>query len=92
MSGVSSNKPYNIAKRVIWEAYQQVRTNRGAAAIDDETIADFERNLPKNLYKLWNRMSSGSYLVGDGPVQFGLWRGFNRSMHTITDWLICGFC
>lgn len=61
MSGVSSNKPYNIAKRVIWEAYQQVRTNRGAAGIDDETIADFERNLPKNLYKLWNRMSSGSY-------------------------------
>ena len=46
---------------MIWEAYQQVRTNRGAAGIDDETIADFERNLPKNLYKLWNRMSSGSY-------------------------------
>ncbi|WP_231373916.1 group II intron reverse transcriptase/maturase [Thioalkalivibrio sp. ALE11] len=56
-----STKPYGIAKRVVWEAYQQVKANRGAAGIDDETIADFERDLPKNLYKLWNRMSSGSY-------------------------------
>ena len=61
MSGVSSAKPYDIAKRTVWDAYQQVRANRGAAGIDDETIADFERDLSKNLYKLWNRMSSGSY-------------------------------
>jgi len=61
MNGVSSAKPYDIAKRTVWEAYQQVRANRGAAGIDDETIADFERDLSKNLYKLWNRMSSGSY-------------------------------
>ena len=45
----------------MWEAYQLVRANRGAAGIDDETIAMFEQNLSKNLYKLWNRMSSGSY-------------------------------
>jgi group II intron reverse transcriptase/maturase len=45
----------------VWEAYQQVKANRGAAGIDDETIATFEQNLSKNLYKLWNRMSSGSY-------------------------------
>lgn len=56
-----SAKPYSIAKRTVWEAYQHVRANRGAAGIDDETIADFEQNLSKNLYKLWNRMSSGSY-------------------------------
>jgi len=62
MSGVSSAKPYDIAKRTVWDAYQQVRANRGAAGIDDETIADFERDLSKNLYKLWNRMSSGSYV------------------------------
>ena len=57
----TSAKPYVIAKRAVWEAYQQVKANRGAAGIDDETIAMFEQNLSKNLYKLWNRMSSGSY-------------------------------
>ena len=56
-----STKPYVIAKRAVWEAYQQVKANRGAAGIDDETIAMFEQNLSRNLYKLWNRMSSGSY-------------------------------
>jgi len=66
MSGVSSAKPYDIAKRTVWDAYQQVRANRGAAGIDDETIADFERDLSKNLYKLWNRMSSGVVLPASG--------------------------
>ena len=46
---------------MVWEAYQLVRANRGAAGVDDETIAMFEQNLSGNLYKLWNRMSSGSY-------------------------------
>lgn len=62
MSDVTSTKPYSIAKRTVWDAYQKVKANRGAAGIDDETIAMFEQNLPKNLYKLWNRMSSGSYI------------------------------
>lgn len=57
----NSTKPYHIAKRAVWDAYQQVKANRGAAGIDDETIAMFEQNLAKNQYKLWNRMSSGSY-------------------------------
>ena len=57
----TSAKPYVIAKSAVWEAYQQVKANRGAAGIDNETIAMFEQNLSKNLYKLWNRMSSGSY-------------------------------
>ncbi|MFM0566698.1 group II intron reverse transcriptase/maturase, partial [Paraburkholderia sediminicola] len=61
MSNVIAAKPNSIAKRTVWEAYQQVKANRGAAGIDDETIAEFEQNLSKNLYKLWNRMSSGSY-------------------------------
>ena len=61
MSDVKSTKPYVIAKREVWEAYQQVKANRGAAGIDDETIVMFEQNLSGNLYKLWNRMSSGSY-------------------------------
>ena len=58
---MTSTKPYDIAKRAVWEAYQRVKANRGAAGIDDETIAMFEQNLSGNLYKLWNRMSSGSY-------------------------------
>src|SRR6266508_3132380 len=61
MSNRTSAKPYVIAKRAVWEAYQQVKANRGAAGSDEETIVMFEQNLSKNLYKLWNRMSSGSY-------------------------------
>ena len=44
-SGVNSAKPYCIAKRTVWEAYQQVKANQGAAGIDEESIAMFERNL-----------------------------------------------
>jgi group II intron reverse transcriptase/maturase len=62
MSDMTSTKPFSIAKRTVWEAYQKVKANRGTAGIDDETIAMFEQNLSKNLYKLWNRMSSGSYI------------------------------
>jgi len=61
MSDMSSTKSFVIAKRAVWEAYQQVKANRGAAGIDEETIAMFEQDLSKNLYKLWNRMSSGAY-------------------------------
>jgi group II intron reverse transcriptase/maturase len=61
MSDMSSTKPFVITKRAVWEAYQQVKANRGAAGIDEETIAMFEQDLSRNLYKLWNRMSSGSY-------------------------------
>lgn len=59
---MTSTKPFAIAKRAVWEAYQQVKANRGAAGIDEETIAMFDQNLSRNLYKLWNRMSSGSYV------------------------------
>src|SRR5579862_7459087 len=61
MSNRTLTKPYVIAKRAVWEAYQQVKANRGAAGIDEETIAMLEQNLSGNLYKLWNRLSSGSY-------------------------------
>jgi RNA-directed DNA polymerase len=54
-------KPYEITKRVVWEAWKRVKANRGAAGIDEETIQAYEANLKDNLYKLWNRMSSGSY-------------------------------
>lgn len=54
-------KSFKIPKKLIAEAYKKVKANQGAAGIDKITIADFERNLKSNLYKLWNRMSSGSY-------------------------------
>lgn len=62
MSEMTSTKPFVIAKRAVWEAYQQVKANRGSAGIDGESNAMFDEKLSKNLYKLWNRMSSGSYL------------------------------
>ena len=54
-------KPFDIPKRLVWKAYQLVRANDGAAGIDGQTLVKFDENLSKNLYKLWNRMSSGSY-------------------------------
>ena len=54
-------KPFNIPKREVWEAFKKVKANQGAAGVDGQTIAEFEADLSNNLYKLWNRMSSGSY-------------------------------
>ncbi|XXY13659.1 group II intron reverse transcriptase/maturase [Sorangium sp. So ce216] len=54
-------KPYNIPKQLVWDAYQRVKANRGAAGVDGESLAMFEKDLKGNLYKVWNRMSSGSY-------------------------------
>jgi len=58
---VSEAKPFQISKRSVWDAYKRVKANRGAAGVDGETLAAFEEKLKDNLYKLWNRMSSGSY-------------------------------
>jgi group II intron reverse transcriptase/maturase len=58
---VPEAKPYEIPKQLVWDAYQRVKANRGAAGVDGETLAAFEKDLKGNLYKIWNRMSSGSY-------------------------------
>lgn len=55
------DKPFDISKWRVWEAYQRVKANRGAAGVDEQSIADFEQKLQGNLFKIWNRMSSGSY-------------------------------
>jgi RNA-directed DNA polymerase len=55
-------KPFCISKWEVWEAYKRVKANKGAAGVDEQSIEDFEKRLKKNLYKIWNRMSSGSYL------------------------------
>ena len=54
-------KPFCIAKRDVWEAYRQVKANRGEAGVDEQSLTDFDRDLSKNLYRIWNRMCSGSY-------------------------------
>jgi RNA-directed DNA polymerase len=58
----SKAKSFDISKREVWEAFQEVRRNKGAPGVDGQSIDDFEADLKNNLFKIWNRMSSGSYL------------------------------
>ncbi len=55
------DKPFAIPKEQVWQAYRRVAVNKGAAGVDGVSIADFESDLKNNLYKIWNRMSSGTY-------------------------------
>ena len=55
------DKSFQIPKRLVWEAYQSVKKNKGAAGVDGQSIEEFEADLRNNLYKIWNRMSSGTY-------------------------------
>jgi len=62
MTSISAiNKPFWIEKRRVYEAYKAVKSNHGAAGVDGQTLETFEKNLAGNLYKIWNRMSSGAY-------------------------------
>ena len=54
-------KPFVISKRAVWEAYEKVKANKGAPEVDAVSLAAFEKDLKNNLYKIWNRMSSGTY-------------------------------
>jgi RNA-directed DNA polymerase len=58
---VSTDKPFQISKALVWEAYQKVAANKGAPGVDEQSIVEFESDLKNNLYRIWNRMSSGSY-------------------------------
>lgn len=55
-------RSFDISKTLVWQAYRRVKANKGAEGVDDQTIEDFEQNLKGNLYRIWNRMTSGSYV------------------------------
>src|SRR6266705_2856769 len=57
----ATDKPFNIDKKQVYEAYKAVKSNGGAAGVDGQTIEQFEADLKSSLYKIWNRMSSGTY-------------------------------
>ena len=59
---MNKTKPFDIPKREVWEAFKRVKANQGAAGVDEQSVEEFEARLAGNLYKLWNRLSSGSYL------------------------------
>jgi RNA-directed DNA polymerase len=57
----TKTKPYDIDKKLVYDAYRAVKTNAGAAGVDGQSLEQFAQGLMRNLYKIWNRMSSGSY-------------------------------
>ena len=58
---IAETKSYQIDKKAVWEAWKQVKRKGGGPGIDGQSIEEFERDVKDNLYKIWNRMSSGSY-------------------------------
>ena len=72
-------KPFNIPKALVWRAWKRVKANGGSHGVDQISLQVFEADLKNNLYKLWNRLSSGSYMPlpvrrvsipkGDGTVR-----------------------
>ena len=60
-TSTSQGKSFDIPKKQVWDAYRRVAANNGASGVDEQTICEFESDLKNNLYRVWNRMSSGSY-------------------------------
>lgn len=61
MPRTEQDKPFAIPKLLVWEAWRQVKVNKGAPGVDDQALGEFEADLKSNLYKVWNRMSSGTW-------------------------------
>jgi RNA-directed DNA polymerase len=58
---LDTTKSFDISKQLVWDAYKRVAKNKGAAGVDNQSLEDFNADLENNLYKLWNKMASGSY-------------------------------
>lgn len=59
---MSQSKPFALSRQAVWSAYKKVKANKGSAGTDGQSIEEFDKNLLGNLYKIWNRMASGSYM------------------------------
>jgi retron-type reverse transcriptase len=100
----SQAKPYDIPKPLVWEAYRRVAANKGAPGIDEVTLGEFEADLRNHLYKIWNRMSSGSYFPppvraveipkphGGGPRVLGVPTVADRVAQTVVAMVFGGGC
>ncbi len=62
-------KPFEISKLAVWEAWEKVKANKGAPGVDAVLVAEFESDLKNNLYKIWNRLSSGTYFPPAAPLK-----------------------
>ena len=60
-SGSAAVKSFDIPKALVWQAYWSVKANKGAPGVDGQSIDDFDQDRDNNLYRIWNRMSSGTY-------------------------------
>jgi len=72
----TKTKPFNIEKKLVYDAYKAVKANAGAAGVDGKSLEMFDKDLMRNLYKIWNRMSSGSYFpppVRAVPIPLHMW-------------------
>src|SRR5215211_2471442 len=59
---MSGTKPFSISKHSVYEAYLKVKSNRGSGGVDGISLNEFDKDNKNHLYKLWNKMSSGSYM------------------------------
>ena len=85
---MASTKSFDISKHVVWEAYKRVRANKGAAGVDNESLTRFEQHLKGNLFKVWNRMSSGSCF----PLRRGRAPGLQPRTQIVYSQRLCGAC
>jgi retron-type reverse transcriptase len=98
------DKSFDISKRLVWEAYKSVKANQGAVGVDGQSVEAFEADLRNNLYKIWNRMSSGAYFPppvraveipkphGGGTRVLGVPTVADRIAQTVVALQLCSCC
>lgn len=70
---MNRQKPFQVSKLQVVEAYRRVKASAGGAGVDNQTLEDFDRNLRNNLYKIWNRLSSGMMIHMDIAMENRSW-------------------